>query len=130
MAAALMNRRRRARLRACRACGKTFRPVTNSKNCAECRRPRWPHRRLYIFPCLHCGQTVASGNARRLFCRNTSCRARHSDQAIVGQRQCVRCHEPFQVNRRQQRGEKQFCSPACYSEWQAEQVQGRWGTTA
>ena len=117
--------RRRARLRACRECGATCRPVTNSKRCAQCRSPRFPHCRLYIIACEQCGRTVASGDSRRLFCRDARCRARHSDAVIVGQRQCVLCREMFTVNRRQERGRKQYCGPACLREYRSERMAER-----
>ena len=125
MAASSLSNRRKARPKACRACGETYRPTANSKRCALCRRPLWPHCRLYIIACGHCGQTVVSGDRRRRYCRGSRCRNRHSDAVIVGRRQCVMCRDWFVVSRRQERDGKLTCGDECLSYLRADKLLAR-----
>ena len=116
--------RRRARPKACRECGETYRPTTNSRRCARCRSPRWPHCRLYIIVCEHCGRTSASGRRRR-YCRQGRCRSLSSETEVIGQRVCELCWEPFPLTRVMAHYGRRFCGPDCLREWQSERMTER-----
>ena len=121
--------RRRARPKACRECGATYRPTTNSKRCARCRPSRWPHCRLYIVVCEGCGRTTVSGRRRR-YCRQGRCSSRRSETEVIGQRVCELCREPFPLTRVMAHYGRRFCGRACLSAWQSERMAERMAARA
>ena len=128
MAASSLSNRRKARPKACRACGETYRPTTNSKSCARCRPPRWPYCRLYIIVCEGCGRTAASGRRQRYCGRR--CSSRGSEAEVIGQRICELCQEPFPLTRAMAHSGRRFCGRDCRSAWQSERMTERMAAAA